>query len=447
MLLSPGKTAYGAGKCAGENGACDNCWKCTSSIQYQYCWETYIEEGGGSSGGGDGTSGGSGTTTPPNPCGGPKNPQPFSKDNNFETGQDNFNEPCSGGGGWTPLPIEGNTLSTLDILTVKLNLNASEVNWLHNKQIFAEEISRFLSISQTAEDPFTNLAFFPYENTKAIIAAKSTLETAMQEILETGFTQTHFNILTSYLPDPQNQTSYDPMWAFYFAVECINIKVEHPEWSNARVYLEASLDLVHILLDGAGMVPVVGEIADLVSGGIYLLQGDGLNATLSFAATIPVAGWAATTAKYAKKLIVVADGSKRTLKWFKEANGFIKFGDRGLLRKVLGLAKDDARVAHHLIPWEHEVDELVQKAASGSNAFHLNEILNGMPLTAIQHNSGGHSLYNSKVKAKLVSIVQQGGGNSNFTPNFAAQKVRELATQIENWILAHPNESINNITL
>lgn len=408
---------------------CDQCYLCMNSFVMTYCWEEYVYMGGG------GTGGSGGGSTPLN-C----NPSqvPFAKGNS--NNQSNIVPEC--GGGWTPVPDE--PPSTLEILTAKFNLNTTEINWLHDNPIFAQDIINFLSNSKNAINPSTNLPWL-FENPEAMLVAKSTLQAAMSGIIESGFNQPHFSILISNLPNPHNQTAYDPMWSFYFAIECINLKAEHPEWSNGRVYLEASLEIVHILLDGAGMVPVIGEVADLVNGGIYVLQGDGVNASLSLAATIPVAGWTATTAKYAKKLITAIDGSKRTLKWVKEANGLIKFGDRGLLRKVLGLAKGDSRIAHHIIPWERGSHELVQKAASGSNAFNLNEILNGIPLNSLQH-TPPHGVYNDKILTKLNNLWFQNGG-ANMSTQTAEALVRNLTDQIRNWIVAHPNTSINDIVL
>ena len=403
--------------------------KCTT-----YSYLAYYDDGGGGSGGTGGTGtggggGGGGGSTPPD-CG------------TIPTAR--AVDPCDEGPGWTPEPVVDEPPSALEILANKISLTQSEVSWLHNNPDFSSDLVNFLSNAQTSENPTTQLPW-TNENPEALLVAKSTIQVAMLGIIETGFNQTHFNTMTSNLPSPHNQTVYDPMWAVYFSIECINIRAEHPEWSNFRVYLEASLEVVHILLDAAGMVPVIGEIADLANGGIYTIQGDGVNATISFAAAIPGAGWAATTTKYAKKLITAVDGSKRTLKWIKEANGIIKFGERGLLRKVLGLAKGDSRVAHHLIPWEHCANDLVQKAAKGNNAFNMNEILNGIPLTTIQHN-GSHALYNQKIKDKLIQLWNSNGQNT-MTSNIAEGLVRNLANDIRTWITSHSNQSINNIIL
>ncbi|WP_342512479.1 hypothetical protein MKY34_17960 [Sporosarcina sp. FSL K6-1522] len=61
------------------------------------------------------------------------------------------------------------------------------------------------------------------------------------------------------------------------------------------------LDTFQFVLDIAGLVPVVGEVADGANGIIYSVRGDATNAALSFGAMIPVAGWASTGGKFAVK--------------------------------------------------------------------------------------------------------------------------------------------------
>jgi hypothetical protein len=57
----------------------------------------------------------------------------------------------------------------------------------------------------------------------------------------------------------------------------------------------------HTALDVIGLVPVVGEVADGANALWYTAEGDYVNAALSAAAMIPVAGWAATGGKFAVK--------------------------------------------------------------------------------------------------------------------------------------------------
>ena len=54
-------------------------------------------------------------------------------------------------------------------------------------------------------------------------------------------------------------------------------------------------------LDVAGLVPGLGEPADALNGVIWMMRGDCTAAALSFAAMVPVAGWAATAGKAGKR--------------------------------------------------------------------------------------------------------------------------------------------------
>lgn len=62
-----------------------------------------------------------------------------------------------------------------------------------------------------------------------------------------------------------------------------------------------SLDNVQFALDIAGMVPVVGEAADLINVGIHVGRGNWTEAAVSGAAAIPFMGMIATGGKFLKK--------------------------------------------------------------------------------------------------------------------------------------------------
>gem|GEM_PF-6059765 len=62
-----------------------------------------------------------------------------------------------------------------------------------------------------------------------------------------------------------------------------------------------SIETLHTLLDILGMVPVVGEPADGLNAGIYIIEGDWVNAGLSGAALIPVGGQAVTGTRLGAK--------------------------------------------------------------------------------------------------------------------------------------------------
>ena len=115
----------------------------------------------------------------------------------------------------------------------------------------------------------------------------------------------------------------------------------------------------------------------------------------------------------------------------------------GQLRRILGLG--DSRIAHHMIPWEHCNDELVQMAAKGNDAFHMNELLNGIPLTAIQHN-GSHALYNDRVISHLTNIKNSLKNSDNFNPQATKQALEDLINNvIKPAIINNPTTPINQI--
>ncbi|WP_296385719.1 AHH domain-containing protein [Winogradskyella sp.] len=213
----------------------------------------------------------------------------------------------------------------------------------------------------------------------------------------------------------------------------------NPEWSRVKCLWEATKDIIHISLDVFGLIPIVGEAADLVNGVLYTIEGDSLNATLSFAATIPFVGIGSTATKYGLKVINVANdiNTKVKLAWKVTANG-IEFGSRGQLRKILGLAVGNALQAHHIIPWAKRSSEIIQQAAKSGNAFHMNEALNGIAVAAWR-NQPNHNFYNDRVQALFDALP------SNLTPNEAYDAVTNIIDTIRNAIVNNPNTHLNDL--
>ncbi len=156
---------------------------------------------------------------------------------------------------------------------------------------------------------------------ESLIAAKTFLEVVRQNLLyeatgtlQANILQANFNEFSCCLFSTINPSGY----AADMAVRVAYLKMEHPDWSIWKCYLEAHWEMIHFGLDILGLVPVGGEVFDAINGIIYTVQGDGVNASLSFAGMAPIAGWGATGAKWALKTIHLANGSRKTLKWFKE---------------------------------------------------------------------------------------------------------------------------------
>jgi RHS repeat-associated protein len=82
-------------------------------------------------------------------------------------------------------------------------------------------------------------------------------------------------------------------------------------------------DLGHAALDAAGMIPVVGAVADVANGAWYAAEGDYLDAGISFAGAIPVIGDAALGARLAVKGAKYAAEGAEALQGLKNADHLV----------------------------------------------------------------------------------------------------------------------------
>ncbi|WP_167398261.1 AHH domain-containing protein [Flavobacterium crocinum] len=270
-----------------------------------------------------------------------------------------------------------------------------------------------------------------------------TLNAQSKNKINNGLDETFLLAIDQYMDaDMTNIYNTDPDLMIYFGahhiVKMARLKKLNPQWSYLKCYWEASKEVVHITLDVFGTVPVIGELADVTNGVLYVIEGDGLNATISIASAVPIAGWAAVSTKYAIKINeVYSIGTKVKLVW-KVSGDLITFGSRSQLRKVLGLAVGDLRQAHHIIPWNKLLEPAIQKAAKSQHAFHMNEALNGIPLDKAIH-SGSHPHYDSLIQARLNAIP------ANATPDQAYAKVLDLINDVKDAIKNNPNVPLNQL--
>lgn len=58
-------------------------------------------------------------------------------------------------------------------------------------------------------------------------------------------------------------------------------------WESVK---ENASDICHEVLDAAGFIPVFGAIPDFVNGCVYAVEGNAIDATMSFTAAIPGIG-------------------------------------------------------------------------------------------------------------------------------------------------------------
>ncbi|MBF03751.1 MAG: hypothetical protein CMP76_10695 [Flavobacterium sp.] len=400
-----------------------------------YEWQEVECPGGGGSGGsgdGSGTSGGT--------AGGGGSSGGDSGDETIPT---------------TPMYPDGTSAAPdflIDAFGGASQLTSTQLDWINNSvnDQLVNQILNFLSQTGNTSDSHTFALDIIDLKPKDSNALAFILEAKAQNKMESELDDAFFLATSQYL-DAYNYVSYNPIinaqLASYFSVKCAVLRYNHPDWSDIRIYWEASKDLVHIVLDGFGMIPVFGEVADLTNGILYLIEGDGLNATLSFAATVPIAGWTATGAKYAIKIVDTTQTAstiitKVRLTW-KVVGNTIDFGSRNQLRKVLGLAVGNSDQAHHLIPWISRTHEIIQRAAKSGSAFHMNEALNGIAVAAWR-NQPNHNAYNNLIQTRLNNYLLE---FPNASPQQCHNFVSSLIQDIRNWVVSNPNSHLNDLVL
>lgn len=373
--------------------------------------------------GGGGTGGGSGSGYTPPPYSS-YTPPPNWFDWNFLFQNPNY---------WSvadPSMLPIGTIYTPELLHLitTLGLNQAQTEWLNSNYNLQIELREWLE--ETEFNEYTTLG------------ARIALELQRLGIDEGPFDEGYQNaIINNIFPNQLPSVAGLTLTIKYrklLAANAALLKEENPTWSNWKVLWEASAESIHLLLQFGGLVPVVGEIFDFADAGLYAIQGDGKNATLSLLSGIPVAGTYFRGASMAKKALNLANGSKAVLKWYVVGNKIV-FSGRGQLRKVLGLAKGDSRVAHHIIPWEWRENEVVQMAAKAG--FHMNEALNGIPSIF----TGNHPLYNARVAQKLADIKSLLTNSGNFNAGAAKTALEGLANDIRAVLIAHPNTPLDQL--
>ncbi len=231
-----------------------------------------------------------------------------------------------------------------------------------------------------------------------------------------------------------------------YNIECIILKNQCPSCSSFSIQFKAFRNVlsgtVHTMLDLAGLVPGFGEVFDFANGVFYTIEGDGVNAAFSFAATLPFAGWAATGAKYAVKTI--GESGRIYNLSFRLIDNSVKFADvnalRSQLRNVLKLSVGDGKLAHHIIPLKFIDNPIFQAASKSRFGFHPNEFRNGIALSEAVH-TGSHSIYSDKVETALDQINKN--FNGNITPEVAHSEIQKLITRIRKEIADNPNVNID----
>jgi DNA/RNA non-specific endonuclease len=172
-------------------------------------------------------------------------------------------------------------------------------------------------------------------------------------------------------------------------------------------------DIGHSVLDVAGMVPVIGEPVDLANAGWYAAEGKWADAALSAAAIIPLAGNAATAAKWGKRAVNAADAGADIAKTVRHADDVV---DAGKVAKHGDEAADATRSGKAEQPG---------KPPDGDGPAGPKSI----DLTTITRRQGRNEMeWNVDSEGRFVS------GKAKFEEDFAGRKTRgadEKAAQKE----------------
>jgi hypothetical protein len=358
------------------------------------------------------------------------------------------------GGGGTTTGGSGTTSGDISNYVNALGSNAYNL-------IFTESQRAYLQGNETLANEIRALLDAEGKSLASEVSSKISVDIMAANLLYGPYEGLYNSIVTSHLEGPFPY--FVPTYQLSVTQEVVYLRLAHPNWSHTKVILTAFTNVLsgtaHTLLDIAGFLPGAGEIADFANGVLYIIEGDGMNASISFASMLPIAGdWVAKGYKYSNLLIKGASGRSIALVLRKGSDGYIKFGSKSLeearnqLRTVLGKKIDHQ--AHHVIPWEFRNHPVVQEAAKWSppnpntatyKTFHMNDHVNGLYVHNTRHN-GSHPNYSVNVFNKLEEIQRFLTNQGKFTPENAVKEINLLAQKIKTAINTQTTVNVNNIT-
>lgn len=223
--------------------------------------------------------------------------------------------------------------------------------------------------------------------------------------------------------------------------EYMYLKKMYPGANRVGLYGQAMiavyLGITHTILDVCGLLPGLGEPCDIVNGVLYTLEGEGLDATMSFAGAVPIGGWISISAKYARKYVKY--GNRIVPLGIKHEDDIMKF--TGSLRENMGLIPNSGTQAHHLIPQQLKNHHAIQAAANArKNTFHMNDPrFNGWEMPNNLH--GNHPDWTDQIILKLNELGQEP------TPQVAADFILEMQNKCKLAIQNNPGVPINQIVI
>jgi hypothetical protein len=204
--------------------------------------------------------------------------------------------------------------------------------------------------------------------------------------------------------------------------------------------------VTHGVLDVVGLIPVAGEVANLVGAGVYMLEGDKVSAALDLAAMWPAGGQAATAAKYgvkggeaaAKQLEKKAareaaeaaerkaakEAEEAAAKKAEKEGGHVKGDPRCVLRPYKPDTCKPNRTGHHVVP-----DRVFRAGARGSARINGGVPENDGLVICVEGSNLSRSREHGQIHA-LYDPVEAAAGLLGNPPGTAKLGVLEAAGAI-----------------
>lgn len=310
----------------------------------------------------------------------------------------------NGGSSWSCCSLSSNGCTLEDnekkLIASTLGLSTAEVNYFYNSEYYAI-VQNFRSHYNYADKAnasatafiklsFNNRLYAGYSNSSQTSSLISNSFTCCQLPLPTYGIHSSVEILQEYV-------ILKKVWEVTHPNEQPSRALQ-ANWMLSAIY-NYSIDSVHTALDLCG---IAIDVCDPINGIIYLIEGDGLNAALSFMATVPVVGSLALTGKWAGKSFKY--GGKAYDLIYNTTDGInYTFGSYGKLKSILRAAVGEQ--THHIIPWALNNLNIIQKAAkSGWHPSDPN--FNGINLSTSIHSgyTTAHRVYSERLTAFLQEI-------------------------------------------
>ena len=181
------------------------------------------------------------------------------------------------------------------------------------------------------------------------------------------------------------------------------------------------LDALQVGLDVAGLVPLVGNVADLTNAGISFARGDNVGGALSLAAAVPGAGLVVGVGKTARTTLKIADKVNDVAKAADKLNDASKATNKATDVVSAAGHKIDPKTGQRITgsgkPAVHTVNKSSKKQAKDAAR---NDKANGAKGTSVKHtqdSKGGNHYHNGTGTTGKGSSTKDYGNNSGKKSN------------------------------